>query len=71
MTKTKKVALINQTIANERNACAREVGVEAYLNEAGQIRYRERSMGYARRATLREVLGFLHGQDIRALRAVI
>jgi hypothetical protein len=71
MTKAEKVSFINSTIANERNELARKLGCEAYLNDAGQIRYRECSKGYARRATFTELLGFLHGQDIRALRTVL
>ena len=71
MTKANKVALINATIANERNALARSLGVEAYLNDEGNVRNRERSKGYARRASLQDVFGFLHGQDIRALKAVL
>jgi hypothetical protein len=71
MTKTEKVALINATIANERNAHARDKGCEAYLNDAGNIRYRDRSKGYPRRITLAELFGHMHGLDIRALKAAI
>jgi len=71
MTKTAKVILINQTIANERNELARKMGCEAFLDEAGNIRYRERSKGYPRRCTFFELLGFLHGQDMRTLKAAL
>ena len=71
MTKADQVALINQIISNERNQYARSVSAEAYLNDAGQIRYRESTKGYARRATRFELFSLLHGQDIRALKAAL
>lgn len=71
MTKSEKVALINATILNERNDLARKSGAEAYLNPQGNIRYRHSLKGYAQRATFSEILGLLHGIDIRALREAI
>ena len=71
MTKADQVALINQTIAKERNAYARSVSAEAYLNGDGQIGYRESIKGYARRATRFELFALLHGEDIRALKAAL
>ncbi len=69
MTRQTKADAINRVIQNERNEFARQMGAEAYVNEAGQLRYRDTAKGYVRRISYAEILGHLHGEDIRALRA--
>lgn len=52
------------------NEFARSKGAEAYVNERGQLRYRDCLKGYPRRVSYSELLSLLHGEDIRALRAM-
>ena len=70
MTKSDKVALINAAIAKDRNSYARSIYALAYMAN-GRIYYRDEKPGYVRRISLREMLCHLHGEDIRAIRAVL
>ncbi len=67
--KTQKAELLNQIVSGPRGEFARQMGAEVYVNEANQLRYRDTAKGYARRISYAEFIRYLHGEDIRALRA--
>lgn len=66
MTKQEWIDRVNETIANERNEYARQNGAKAYMQD-GKVRYLDCKNGYERRITFRELLGLLHGEDMRSL----
>lgn len=67
MTKQQKADMINAAI--ERSSVAVEMGCKAVILDDGRLEYQmlSRNGRYTMRATLREVLVKLHGDDIRAI----
>ena len=69
MTKQEKADMINEALS--KSNIAQENQAEAYLNEDGHIRYRmlyKAATGpYFGRATLREMLNLMWGEDMRRI----
>lgn len=69
MTKAEQVAQINQIIAGPRGEVAREKGASAAL-VGGKVLYTDRKSGHERKISRFELLGYLHGEDIRTLKGL-
>jgi len=67
MTKQEKVNLINEAL--RRSSWAQEVQAVAEVLPAGRIEYRKLSNGgrYMVKASFREMLALMHGEDMRRL----
>lgn len=71
MTKSDQVKVINAVIDGPRGDLAREKGARVALAADGKVLYTDRKNGHERKISRFELFGYLHGEDIRALKAVL
>ena len=70
MTKAEQVQAINAVISGPRGELARAKCALAAV-VAGKVLYTDRKYGHERKISRFELFAYLHGEDIRALKAVI